>query len=54
MISREEKLRLKMLITDTVLLLCKNGLVPKLKGEFSIEGLIGISLQDEEDLMLVS
>ena len=52
MLSFDEKLRLKTLISDTVILLCKNGLVPKLKGEFVIEGLIGISLE-RDDLMLV-
>ena len=53
MISREEKLQLKSLITETVLHLCKSGLVPKLRGEVSIEGMIGVTVSDEEDLMLV-
>ena len=52
MLSQGEKLHMKTLITDTLVLLCKNGLVPKLQGEFCIEGLIGISME-QDDLMLV-
>ncbi|ELU00918.1 hypothetical protein CAPTEDRAFT_221662 [Capitella teleta] len=49
--SPEDQDRLRVLLTDTVLLLCKNGL-PYTKG-FSIEGLIGITV-DQNDVFLVS
>jgi len=43
--------RVKSLLTETVTLLCKNGL--HFQSEFSIEGLIGITL-DNQDVFLVS
>lgn len=53
MISKAEKESLKAIIADTVTLLCKNGLNAKFSKNFCIDGLIGITL-DEEELMLVS
>lgn len=46
-----EQQRLKDLLTDTICLLCKNGLA--FKNKFSIEALIGITL-DEDDVILVN
>ena len=46
-----EQERLKDLLTDTITLLCKNGL--QYRQEFSVEALIGITL-DKEDVFLVN
>ena len=46
-----DQLRVKTLLTETIILLCKNGL--HFKKEFSIEGLIGITL-DDENVFLVN
>ena len=51
MVPKADKLRLKKLLSDAVLLLCRNGLPFQTK--FSIEALIGITL-DEDDVVLVS
>ena len=50
MVVKEEQERVKTLISDTVTLLCRNGLTYKSK--FCINALIGITL-DEDDVMLV-
>ena len=53
MVVRSEKNRIKTLVTDTITLLCKNGL-QTISG-FSIEGVIGVtSLDDEDDVFLIS
>ena len=51
MIPREDQERLRTLVVETITLLCKSGL--QYKSEFSIDGLIGITL-DHEDVFLVS
>lgn len=51
MVLKADQLRVKALLAETVTLLCKNGL--HFKSKFSIEGLIGITL-DDEDIFLVS
>jgi len=43
--------RVKMLLTETITLLCKNGL--SFKSEFSIEALVGITI-DNSDVILLS
>lgn len=43
--------RIKTLLTETITLLCKNGL--HFRSEFSIEGLLGITL-DQENVFLIS
>ena len=53
MISKDEKQRLRGIISETITLLCKSRLFEKFKEEFYIEGLIGITL-DQEELMIVS
>ncbi len=50
MIGRDEKDRIKTLIADTVTLMCKNGL--DYKFEFSVEALIGISLDRKEEFFI--
>jgi hypothetical protein len=51
MVLTADQQRVKSLLTETVTLLCKNGL--HFQSEFSIEGLIGITL-DHQDVFLVS
>lgn len=51
MVLSADQQRVKTLLTETITLLCKNGL--HFKTEFSIEALIGITL-DEDDVFLVS
>lgn len=51
MIPREDQERLRTLMVETITLLCKSGL--QYKSEFSIDGLIGITV-DSEDVFLVS
>lgn len=51
MVIKEDKQRLHRLLADAIPLLCKSGL--PLKGTFCIEALIGITLEDDE-VMLVS
>jgi len=51
MVLTADQERVKSLLTETVTLLCKNGL--HFQTEFSIEGLIGITL-DSQDVFLVS
>lgn len=51
MVLSADRQRVKTLLTETITLLCKNGL--HFKTEFSIEALIGITL-DEDDVFLVS
>lgn len=48
---KEDQLRIKDLLKDTITLLCKNGL--QYKAGFSVEALIGITL-DDEDVFLVN
>jgi hypothetical protein len=48
---REDQTRIKELLKDTITLLCKNGL--QYKAGFSVEALIGITL-DDEDVFLVN
>ena len=50
MVVKEEQERVKTLISDTVTLLCRNGL--SYKSKFCINALIGITL-DEDEIMLV-
>ena len=49
--QREDQLRVKQLLTDAITILCKNGLT--YKAEFSIEGLLGITL-DQNEIFLVN
>lgn len=42
MISKEEKQRLKRLISDTIMVLCKRGLSDKCQENFHVDALIGI------------
>jgi len=51
MILKADQQRVKALLSETITLLCKNGL--NFRKEFTIEGLIGITL-DQEDIFLVS
>lgn len=51
MVLKADQLRVKTLLAETITLLCKNGL--HFKTKFSIEGLIGITL-DDEDIFLVN
>ena len=51
MVLKADQQRVKALLAETITLLCKNGL--NFKREFSIEGLIGITL-DQDDVFLVS
>lgn len=51
MVLKADQMRVKALLAETVTLLCKNGL--HFKTKFAIEGLIGITL-DDEDIFLVS
>ena len=46
----EDRERLRLLMTETITLLCKNGL--KFKSEFSISALVGITL-DQNEVFLV-
>lgn len=48
---KADQLRVKALLAETITLLCKNGL--HFKTKFSIEGLIGITL-DDDDIFLVN
>ncbi|ESN91566.1 hypothetical protein HELRODRAFT_96284, partial [Helobdella robusta] len=50
MILSEEQRRVKALLTETIVLLCKNGL--DFKSEFSIEALIGVTLDRNEVLLI--
>ena len=51
MVLKADQQRVRALLAETVTLLCKNGL--HYKSEFSIEGLIGITL-DQDEIFLVS
>jgi hypothetical protein len=51
MVLKADQQRVRALLAETVTLLCKNGL--HYKSEFSIEGLIGITL-DKDEIFLVS
>lgn len=51
MLLKADQQRVTALLTETVTLLCKNGL--HFKSQFKIEGLIGITL-DQEDIFLVN
>jgi len=51
MVLKADQQRVKSLLSETILLLCKNGL--NFNKELSIEGLIGITL-DQEEVFLVS
>lgn len=51
MVLKADQLRVKALLAETITLLCKNGL--HFKTKFSIEGLIGITL-DDDDIFLVN
>lgn len=51
MVLKADQQRVKALLTETVTLLCKNGL--HFKSELCIEGLIGITL-DQEEIFLVN
>ena len=50
MVVKEEKQRLHRLLADAIPLLCKSGLPPK--ATFCIEALIGITLEDDEVLLV--
>ena len=50
MFGREEKQRLKQLLSDTLLLLCQNSL--PVKSAFSIEAIIGLTLDDDEVVLV--
>lgn len=51
MVLKADQMRVKALLTETITLLCKNGL--NYQSEFAIEALIGITL-DQDDVFLVS
>lgn len=51
MVLKPDQQRIKELLSETITLLCRNGL--HFKSEFSIEALIGITL-DQDDVFLVS
>lgn len=51
MVLTEDQKQVKALLTETITLLCKNGL--HFRSEFSIDGLIGITL-DQDNVFLVS
>ena len=51
MVLKADRERVKALLTETITLLCKNGL--NYQSEFAIEALIGITL-DRDDVFLVS
>ena len=51
MVLKADQLRVKALLTETITLLCKNGL--NYRSEFAIEALIGITL-DKDDVFLIS
>lgn len=51
MVLKADQVRVKALLAETITLLCKNGL--HFKAKFSIQALIGITL-DEEDVFLVN
>jgi len=51
MVLKADQQRVKALLSETITLLCKNGL--NFRKEFSIEGLIGITL-DQDEIFLVS
>jgi len=51
MVRQEDREKIQALLKDTITLLCKNGL--PFRSEFSIEALIGITL-DKEDVFLVN
>ena len=50
MVVKEDQERVRLLLSDTITLLCRNGL--SYKSEFQISALIGITL-DKEDVVLV-
>ena len=50
-VLKQDQHKIKSLLRETITLLCKNGL--QYKSEFCIEGLLGITL-DEKDVLLVS
>ena len=51
MVKSSEQLRVKALLTEAITVLCKNGL--RYRREFSVEGLLGITL-DNEDVFLIN
>ena len=52
MFSKEEKIRLKSMIQEAIVILCKKSLHAEASAEFSIDGVIGVTM-DTEDLLLV-
>ena len=51
MVLKADQQRVKALLTETITLLCKNGL--HFRTQFTIEGLIGITL-DQDEIFLVN
>jgi len=50
MLTKIEKEKLKQLLSDTLLLLCQNSL--PLRTNFSIEALVGVTLENDEILLV--
>ncbi len=50
MVLREDQAKVKALLTEAITVLCKNGL--SYRTEFSVEGLLGITLDNEEVFLI--
>lgn len=46
MVEKSEKLRLKRLLSEAIVLLCKNGL--PFSNQFRLEALVGVTLDEDE------
>ena len=53
MVTKSRQRKLRSLITEAIRVLCKNGLDSDYQEEFTIEGLLGITL-DNESVFLVN
>ena len=53
MVTKSRQKKLRSLITEAIRVLCKNGLDSDYQEEFTIEGLLGITL-DNESVFLVN
>ena len=51
MVLKEDQAKVKALLTEAITVLCKNGLT--YRAEFSVEGLLGITL-DNDEVFLIS
>ena len=52
MLGKSEQQRVRALLTEAVTMLCKNGL--SFKAGFSVEGLLGITMLDDDQVFLVN